>query len=197
MLNNTLRLDCHYCGQRSSLQSATCERCGKDYTFLASPVANWSSEQCYRWLRAQHYQFYERFEADGNSLASLTDEERLNFYVGYLVFQVENGGVSQYFVNPCGLDAPECVQALQTIGAPKWAALLKSYLKLFPDQQPSQSMDARSECLERMPLWRAFFINRRETQLVEGLERPREDLPMLLALHVNRRLEHRSGGRAA
>lgn len=197
MLNNTLQLECDYCGHRSAIDSASCEKCRRDYTFLAAPVANWTSDQCYRWLRAQHYLFYERFEADGNSLASLTQEERLNFYVGYLVFQVENGGVSQYLVNPCGPDAPECVDALKAIGAPKWAALLKSYLKLFPDGRPSHSMDERSDCLERMSIWRAFLINRQENQLVEGLERPREDLPLLLALHLNKCLERRNGRRDA
>lgn len=183
MLNRSLLLDCDYCGHRSSITSQVCEKCGRDYTFLSSPVASWSSEQCYRWLRSQHYQFYERYESDG-SLAALSEAEKLNFYVGYLVFQVMNGGVSQYFVNPCGRDAPECVTALHTIGARKWAALLKSYLKLFPKGRPPASMDERCAILERVPPWRAFFIQRRESELVEEMERPREDLPVLLATHI-------------
>lgn len=184
MLNRSLLLECDYCGHRSAIKSASCEKCGRDYTFLAEPVAYWKDEQCYRWLFSQHYQFYERYEAD-NSLASLTETERLNFYVGYLVFQVENGGIYQYFVNPCGRDAPECVHALASIGAPKWAALLRSYLKLFPSGRPSESMEERIEVLENISPWRAFLLNRRERVLVEGLERPREDLPVLLAAYVS------------
>jgi hypothetical protein len=185
MLDRSLLLECHYCGHRSAMASASCEKCGRDYTFLTKPVSTWDSEQCYRWLRSQHYQLYERFEAEG-SLKSFSEAERLNFYTGYLVFQVEDGGVAQYFVNPCGPGAPECVQALKSIGATKWAALLTSYLKLFPQGRPSESMDERREVMSNIPRWRAIFINRREELLVEGLEKPREDLPVLLASYIDR-----------
>ncbi|PND36792.1 hypothetical protein C1O66_04065 [Paucibacter aquatile] len=188
MLSERYLLECDYCGQKSPFTAPACVQCNRDYKFFTQPVETWDSDQLYRWLYSQHYQIYETVQASGGT-HTLTEIERMNYHIGYLEFQVLNGGIHQYFFNPSGPTAPACVELLKKIKARRWAALLSSYLKAFPQKLPPQSMEERNKHLEAIPRWRQIWLDWREHRLVQP-EPPPESLPLLLARYV---ASHRDG----
>src|SRR5271155_2857768 len=80
--------------------------------------------------------------------------------------EVNNGGFSQYFFNDSRESAPFVVETLETIGAPKTAAICKRAIAaVFPSGLPPESQAVRSsaadfsdEILEGLePLDQEFF----------------------------------------
>lgn len=57
---------------------------------------------------------------------SLSEVERLAYCIFWLEAEVNNGGFHQFFHNASGLRTPETLKALDTIGAQKTKALLRS-----------------------------------------------------------------------
>lgn len=80
--------------------------------------------------------------------------------------EVNNGGFAQYFLNGGGKSTPFVVEALETVGAPKTAAICKrAIVTAFPDGLPQSEEEMRSaaadfpdEVLERLePLDQEFY----------------------------------------
>jgi hypothetical protein len=80
--------------------------------------------------------------------------------------EVNNGGFSQYFLNDSAESAPFVVEALETIGAPKTAAICKRAITTaFPGGLPqtpeairSAAADFSDEIVEKLePLDQEFF----------------------------------------
>ena len=167
-------IECYYCGTRNSPASQACSKCSTDFSFLRIPTEALSYEQLHAWLFASHFQICERVEASG--LASLTASEQANYLVGYLYFQVENGGVWQYFFNPCGPDAPLLEETLWKIGARKTAEAMSACLTHFPRGLPPVDMDARSEIIDQIPEIDAQSLDTAVVTLLLG-EQSSEGLP--------------------
>ncbi|WP_411801018.1 DMP19 family protein [Acinetobacter haemolyticus] len=100
------------------------------------------------WLYSQHFQICQKRDQQGFDALSAT--ERLNYLVGYLYYQVHNGGVWQYLSNPCGPEAPQLSEALQLIGAPRHAAALDECLSHFPPEGPPQDQSERDEIVDNI-----------------------------------------------
>jgi hypothetical protein len=63
--------------------------------------------------------------------------------------EVNNGGFSQYFLNDSAESAPFVVEALETIGAPKTAAICsRAIATAFPSGLPEESQAIRSAAAE-------------------------------------------------
>ena len=167
-------IECYYCGERSPQESQNCVKCNTSFSFLTIPAGQLTDEQLHAWLFSEHYQIYEQAQRAG--LASLTVAQRLNYLVGYLYFQVENGGVWQYFSNPCGPDAPLLVGALETIGAIETARAIQACLDNFPDGAPPHSAADRSAIIANIPEAQRAQLDDRIVALLLG-EQTTDGLP--------------------
>jgi hypothetical protein len=65
-------------------------------------------------------------------LEKLTPAERTVTLLLNANFEIENGGMSQYFYNSAGEHATEALAALREVGASRAAAALQAALALFP-----------------------------------------------------------------
>jgi hypothetical protein len=65
-------------------------------------------------------------------LEKLTSVERTVTLVSQANFEIENGGMSQYFYNSAGEHATDALAALKEVGAMRAAAALQAALDLFP-----------------------------------------------------------------
>lgn len=63
---------------------------------------------------------------------------------------VNNGGFHQYFFNSAGSRAEQALLALEAIGANQMADILRSAIKLFPDERVPTDWNARQDILERI-----------------------------------------------
>ena len=81
---------------------------------------------------------------------ALQPAERVAFCVDTLEREVNNGGFSQFFTNSSGDTALETLEALQTIGAPQAAELLRQALAVFPGSRPSRDRDERTEFIDAL-----------------------------------------------
>jgi hypothetical protein len=80
----------------------------------------------------------------------LPRRERYLWEVVTFEIEVMNGGIDQYFGNPSGDAAAECLLALETIGAKQSHRLLKTACDLFPAGSPSANEEERREQLRRI-----------------------------------------------
>ncbi len=172
-----MHIDCEHCGKGSPLDSKTCVNCAEPFRFLEFPDSLWEPQDYSMWLYSQHFQIYEKCLAQG--LDALSRDERLNYLVGYLYYQVHNGGVWQYMTNPCGEDAPLLAEALIEIGATQTAAAIKECLALFPGGAPSSRQDERDEAVDAIPDDLADELADKVSSLVCEQHSP-EDLVVLL-----------------
>lgn len=65
-------------------------------------------------------------------LDKLTKTERVVALLSAANFEIENGGMSQYFYNSAGEFAAEAIGALREVGALRAAMALQAALSLFP-----------------------------------------------------------------
>jgi hypothetical protein len=75
--------------------------------------------------------------------------EQIVDLVRWLDREVENGGFHQFFNNSPGDKTAETFAALETIGAPRTAGILRRAAAMFPSGMPPQDRDARMEILWR------------------------------------------------
>lgn len=71
------------------------------------------------------------------------DPNELPWRILWLLIEVNNGGMDQYFHNSSGEFAGETVADLQLIGAPKTAELIERGCKLFPEGKPAKDTELR------------------------------------------------------
>ena len=64
--------------------------------------------------------------------------------------EVNNGGFHQFFSNSTGNETAEIIQALETIGAKKIAAIVKRAAAKFPGGMPPKDREARNILLDRV-----------------------------------------------
>lgn len=99
------------------------------------------------------------------------------------------GGFKQYYLNDSGNEAGDCPAALEEIGAPKTAELLRRANALFGDNGPPLDREMRVGELLRIAPSRLEAVD-------AALEKHEEDLIALLSLYVERnRLELREQAR--
>ena len=75
-------------------------------------------------------------------LDKLTAAERIVTLLSHANFEIENGGISQYFYNSAGENATEALAALKEVGAMRAAAALQAALALFPTGMAITGTDA-------------------------------------------------------
>lgn len=84
----------------------------------------------------------QRFDGGGDAngararLAAIPNPYRALYLAAWAEAEIYNGGVGQYFTNSSGTFAPMAVEALQTVGLPKQAAVVAKGVALFPDPFP-------------------------------------------------------------
>ena len=175
-----LKIDCDYCGHRSSAQALACEECKRAFKFRSKDASQWTGQELYSWMYAYSFQLDEKVQAEGYE--ALPRNEQMHYLVGYFYTQVLNGGVGQYFFNPSGVTSPQLVQALKDMGAVKLAALLAPVVQQFPDGQPPEAMEARAACMDAMgdeDYWEA--LDEKVTALVDSKDSPEDLLALLYA----------------
>jgi hypothetical protein len=89
-----------------------------------------------------------RWDRDG--FAALTRAEQVAYCVDALEREVANGGFDQFFWNYSGDTAHETLEALQAIGAPQAAALVREAIACFPGGKVPSSREERERLLESM-----------------------------------------------
>jgi hypothetical protein len=77
----------------------------------------------------------------------MMDRQHAVRLIGMLEDEINNGGFHQFFYNSAGDDTAEIIQALETIGALKTAAIVKSAAGKFPGGMPPQDRFARQDLL--------------------------------------------------
>lgn len=144
-----MQIECENCGASSPLGSTECVGCSESFEFLKKEDASWEPNDYSMWLYSQHFQICQKRDQQG--LDALSDTERLNYLVGYLYYQVHNGGVWQYLTNPCATEASLLSEALRSIDAPRLADALDECLSHFPPEGPPQDQDERDEIVDNIP----------------------------------------------
>ena len=144
-----MHIECENCGESTPIGNTECIGCSESFDFLNKEDDSWEPNDYSMWLYSQHFQICQKCYQHG--LSALSPTERLNYLVGYLYYQVHNGGVWQYLTNPCGPEAPHLSEALRSIGAPHHAAALDECLSYFPPEGPPQDQDERDEIVEKIP----------------------------------------------
>jgi Domain of unknown function (DUF4375) len=82
-------------------------------------------------------------KAERVGLAGLNAAERVVHLASWANFEIENGGMWQFFDNSAGDHAAETVTALETVGAVRAAAALKAAMAGFPGGSPSADREER------------------------------------------------------
>ena len=91
------------------------------------------------------------------ALSRLTPGQRAAWAVEQLQLEMGNGGIDQYFYNSAGDTAPEALEGLRLIDAPKFARPLEQAMKLFPGGQVPRDRDARELLLDEQDLSEALI----------------------------------------
>ncbi len=84
----------------------------------------------------------------GDELEKLTNPQRVLCLAYLFDKEVGNGSFDQFFFNSAGNEAHETVEALQTIGAAKTAALLQTAIAVWPDQTVPKDWETRRNVIE-------------------------------------------------
>jgi len=135
----------------------------------------------FEYVVATYTPAWDKYLAKG--LQALTETERTLLAVWVVDAEVNNGGFDQYFFNSSGDLAPETPSALERIGAPRAAALLRRAIERFPDAQPASTQTARHDQLEALRLDddESIFEDLDESWFVDI-----EDLELQLAHYLRR-----------
>lgn len=90
------------------------------------------------------------FEKETGGL-DLTDAEHVFDRVSSLEAEVNNGGFDQYFFNSAGAGARHVVAALDEIGAPATAEIVRQAVVVFGDVGPSADREERWDQMDQLP----------------------------------------------
>jgi len=92
---------------------------------------------------------WDRYEELG--FTDLSEPEQIIFCTWQFVCDVNNGGFRQYLINPAGEFAAEGVAALEAVGMPRAAALLRRALAVVPNQKVPKPHETRSRAIGSLP----------------------------------------------
>ena len=92
---------------------------------------------------------FPRYDRDG--FAALTPAEQVAHCVLLLESEVNNGGLDQFFWNSSGDTWRETIAALEAIGAPKFADIVRRAVAAFPGGEPPADRDARCDAMRGLP----------------------------------------------
>jgi uncharacterized protein DUF4375 len=90
-------------------------------------------------------------KAGDDGFKQLNAHEQVVAAIWELEAEVNNGGFDQYFLNSSGDHAAEALTALEAVGAPKFAALLRQAMSPFPNGRPSPNRSERLKQKEALP----------------------------------------------
>lgn len=152
-----------------------------DFSFFDKPFASLDDDEIHGWIYSNHFQICEL--VDKNGYKSLNSSEQLNYLVGYLYFQVSNGGLWQYFFNPCGPDAPKLLDSLIDIGATQSANIIREALTYFPNSVPPEDMAERANLIDRIPEQKKSELDQKITGFLMG-DSDQEDVMRLLGARI-------------
>ncbi|MFZ6870928.1 DMP19 family protein [Undibacterium sp. Di27W] len=110
---------------------------------------------------------------------TFTRDIQLNYLIGYFYYQLMNGGLWQYLANPCGVDAPQLVVALEEIGAKETAKIIAESLAFFPDGEPQANHELRWQALSSIPDEIRERLDDHLTTLVNDASSPENLLSLL------------------
>jgi hypothetical protein len=178
-----MHIDCENCGEASPLGALACVNCSEPFNFLHNDDAAWEPNDYSMWLYSQHFQICKKCYDHG--IDALSASERLNYLVGYLYYQVLNGGVWQYMANPCGPDAVKLSAALKSIGAHQLAAAIDECLSYFPPGGPPIEEGTRDEFIDNIPEQAADELDEKISNLI-GDEDSAEDILVLLRVAIRK-----------
>jgi predicted small lipoprotein YifL len=86
----------------------------------------------------------------GEDMTRLTEPQKIFYYNQMLEMEVNNGGISQYFLNLAGMYSHETVDSLKAIEALKTAEILQKAINRFPDSKVPKGLDERRSVLGKM-----------------------------------------------
>jgi hypothetical protein len=87
---------------------------------------------------------------DEAGFSGLSRQQKMYYCAWLLNAEVRNGGFAQYFVNSSGNQARTALEGLETIGAPRAAAVLERAMQLFGVAGPARGRDRRHGQLAEM-----------------------------------------------
>lgn len=93
---------------------------------------------------------WDRTES-GKHLDAVSPEARVFYLCNALDAEVNNGGFSAFFYNPSGQWGPETIDALETVGAPGTAELLRRFIALLPCDGYPRDIAVRNDVLLEVP----------------------------------------------
>jgi len=82
---------------------------------------------------------------------SMSKDERIWFNIQCLIQAVDNGGLISHYYNSGADFNLETIQDLNSLGFQEIAAILSKINQLFPNHQPSKSIEERNEVMESWP----------------------------------------------
>ncbi|MDH4472931.1 MAG: DMP19 family protein [Fluviicola sp.] len=86
----------------------------------------------------------------GDEMDTLTEPQKLFYYIQCLEREVNNGGFNQYFINSSGEYAHQTIESLKRIGANTTADILQKAIDQFPEKKVPQDRDERNELVEQI-----------------------------------------------
>ena len=90
-------------------------------------------------------------KAGEDGFKKLNAHEQVVAAIWELEAEVNNGGFNQYFFNSSGDHSAQALTALEAVGAPKFAALLRQAMSPFPDGRFSPNRNERMKQKEALP----------------------------------------------
>jgi hypothetical protein len=95
-------------------------------------------------------EIFKSIDYDEVKYFSLMQKERYVVDVVWLITEVNNGGLEQWFYNYSGGHAQETLEALRAIGAEETYAIVQEACSLFPDGMPERDHVKRVAQVEAM-----------------------------------------------
>src|SRR5687767_2275158 len=83
---------------------------------------------------------------------SLNSVEQVLTCISVARFEIQNGGLTQFYYNSSGGFSLETVWAFEQIGALQWASILRRANSFFPDAVPSFDREERWEQMKEISL---------------------------------------------
>jgi len=108
--------------------------------------------------------------AYGDEMETLTEPQKLFYYIQCLEREVNNGGFNLYFINSSGEFAHQTIQSLKLIGANTTADILQKAIDQFPDKKVPQDRDERNELVEQIEATANEVWNELDQQFYEYID---------------------------
>jgi len=101
------------------------------------------------WFDEHWPPIFERGEDKG--IESLSPKNQILYLVGYLIDQLGSSGTFMIYYNPPGRHAAQLADALEKIGSPQAAQVLREINAMFPDSVPAVDAEMRAQQVDDLP----------------------------------------------